>query len=414
MVATTAGRDAELVQVLKELEFRVAVTKAMLSTLELDYILYVILSGVTSRDGLGLNRAVLFLDDEEGRQLEVKLAVGPQSGEEAQRIWNEIEREEVSFSDLLPRYESFRARTETQGLTRELASFALPLNKLHQLAETFDGSDDATEVALSAVLARCLVDQTCFFSNTLRVGQEVGETNGERVEFVNVAVVPLSVESRVIGALVADNYFTRHQVDGDVVRRLEAISNLAALAIDRARLHERTVAMAEIDGLTGVYNRRHYGDVLAKAMDGAARTGQQVSIVLFDLDHFKRVNDVYGHLVGDEVLKDVAHIIVGHLRGSDMVARYGGEEFVLLLRHTSTEAAVRVAEKLRERVKGALLAAGQVGGLTMSAGVATSEVDDDPNSLFARADRALYAAKQGGRDRVAVAVASRAAPAAAE
>lgn len=397
-------RDAELVQLLRELEFRMAVTKAMLSTLELDYILYVILSGITSRDGLGLNRAVLFLDDEEGRELKVNLAVGPQSGEEAQRIWTEIERDEVNFPDLLPRYDAFKLRAAvTQGLTRELASFSLPLNKLQALAGTFDVDRQPPDAALSAVLARSLVDRKVFFSNSLRVWQEVGGTGGEMVEFVNVAVVPLSIESRVIGAVVADNYFTRHPVDADVVRRLEAITNLAALAIDRARLHARTVAMAEIDGLTGVYNRRYYSEALERVLDAASRSGQQVSIAVFDLDHFKRVNDEHGHLVGDELLKDIAKILVAQIRGSDMVARYGGEEFVLLLKNTSSAAAVQVAEKLRERIKTAPLAGGRLTGVTLSAGVATAHAGESAVALFERADRALYAAKQQGRDRVVVA-----------
>jgi diguanylate cyclase (GGDEF)-like protein len=393
-------RDQELLQVLRELEFRMAVTRAMLSTLDLQYVLYVILCGVTSGDGLGLNRAVLFLDDEEGRELKVTLALGPQSGEEAQRIWTEIEREEVQFPDLLPRYEAFRRDTRAQGLTQQLSSFALPLNRVDALADTLDLAAPQAEVALPAVLARCLVDRKPYYSNELIVRQEVGGIAGELIEFRNVAVVPLSVEDRVIGVLFADNYFTEHPVDADVVRRLEALTNLAALAIDRARLHARTVAMAEIDGLTGVYNRRYYSAKLARSMETASRSGNELSIVVFDLDNFKGINDQHGHLVGDEVLKDVARIIQAHVRASDMVARYGGEEFVVLLKNTHGTAAAQVAEKLCQTVRNSSLAGGQVEGLTLSAGVAASDGRESAETLFARADHALYSAKQQGRDRV--------------
>jgi diguanylate cyclase (GGDEF)-like protein len=235
----------------------------------------------------------------------------------------------------------------------------------------------------------------------MRLVQEVGGGGGLIMRFSNVAIVPLSVENRLIGAIVADNLFTQHPVAADELRSLHAMGNLAALAIDRARLHARTVAMAEVDGLTGVYNRRYYSKALERAIEAAQRGGQCLSIVLFDLDHFKQVNDVHGHLVGDQVLKDIAHILVADVRGSDMVARYGGEEFVILLKNTACEAAVQVAEKLRTRVKETALAGERVCGLTLSAGVAAMHDGDSATQLFERADRALYAAKQAGRDRVA-------------
>jgi diguanylate cyclase len=127
-----------------------------------------------------------------------------------------------------------------------------------------------------------------------------------------------------------------------------------------------------------------------------------LSIVIFDLDLFKRCNDEFGHLVGDQVLKDVARLLVQSVRQADMVARYGGEEFVILLPDTGPEAASRVAEKLREVVKKAVLADGRITGLTLSAGVATTRGHDSAEQLFERADRALYRAKESGRDQVMV------------
>ncbi|MBK6849917.1 MAG: GGDEF domain-containing protein [Proteobacteria bacterium] len=392
---------------LKELEFRMVVTTAILSTLDLDYVLYVILSGITSRDGLGFNRAFLLLDDEEGRTLKVRLAVGPRTGEDAQRIWTEIEREEVNFPDLLPRFEAFLQDTVSQALTREMASFSVPRNRLEALAATVfqaDGEGEAEgDAPLVGVLARCMLNGTPWCSNALTLRHEVGGTAGRIVELRHVAVVPLAVEGRLIGAIFADNLFTGHSVAAEELRSLHALGNLAALAIDRARLHQRTAAMAEVDGLTGVYNRRYYSAAVDRALESARRSADSVSIILFDLDRFKRCNDQHGHLIGDEVLKDVARILTAGVRGSDVVARYGGEEFIVLLRSTGQEAAVQVAEKLRAKVKESPLAEGQVHGVTLSAGVATTSGEESAHALFDRADRALYRAKLAGRDQVVLA-----------
>jgi diguanylate cyclase (GGDEF)-like protein len=375
------------------------VTTVMLSTLDLDYILYVILSGITSGDGLGFNRALLFLDDAEGRALRVKLAVGPESLEEAERIWNAIEHENINFVDLLPRFEAFQNDTACQKLTRKMSTVVLPLNRLDQLAASPHTLILSHEAPLAAVLARCLVNRTPFASNSLALRQEVGGTGGEMLDLQNVAIVPLVVERDLIGAIVADNAFTGKEVDSEGLRSLHAMGNLAALAIDRARLHARTVAMAEVDGLTGVYNRRYYSEALEKALVAAEQGGQPLSIIVFDVDHFKRYNDEHGHLVGDELLKDVAGLLVKHLRASDMIARYGGEEFVVLLKDTPAESALQVAEKLRTIICKTPLAQGRIENLTLSAGVASTGGGETADQLFARADQSLYEAKKNGRDK---------------
>ena len=214
-------------------------------------------------------------------------------------------------------------------------------------------------------------------------------------------MVPLSIGGRLIGAILADNYYSETRVRSDMLPLVAGLANLAALAIDRARLHAKTVAMAEVDGLTGVFNRRQYELELQRSMERCHRSGQPLSIVVFDLDYFKRTNDEHGHLVGDQVLKDVARLLVANVRKSDRVARYGGEEFVVLLENTPLRRAGTVARKLCRLVKGAPLAGGLVQGLTLSAGVAeTRGQDQNPEQLFQRADRALYRAKAEGRDRV--------------
>jgi diguanylate cyclase (GGDEF)-like protein len=390
----------ELQELNRELEFRSTVTAAMLGTLDLEQILYVILSGITSGDGLGFNRAFLFLDDEAGRSLRITMAVGPGSLEEARQIWERIDRDRLTLPDLLPRYELYKRDERAHQLTRRLSSFFLPLSGLEAIAAIDQRLFTDTQAPLVRVLARCLLTRSPFATNAMTLVHEIDGAGGEVLEFRDVAIVPLTVTDRLIGAILADNIYNAQPVDSEDLRRLHALGNLAALAIDRARLHAKTVRMAEVDGLTGVYNRRYYETELRRALETARRTGQQLSIVVFDLDHFKDYNDRYGHLVGDELLKAVARLIQGSVRQSDMVARYGGEEFVVLLADTGLDAALQVAEKLRQIVRRALLADGKVQGLTLSAGVATTRGEESAEQLFERADRALYAAKDQGRDRV--------------
>ena len=135
-----------------------------------------------------------------------------------------------------------------------------------------------------------------------------------------------------------------------------------------------------------------------------AETGKPVSIMLFDIDHFKRVNDTYGHAIGDEVLKAVTDHVSESVRETDLLARYGGEEFVLVMPATDVEIALKVADRIRERLSHQTIPAGTAGSsvtVTISAGVAsTFDPLETPDSLLKRADEALYAAKQNGRNLV--------------
>jgi diguanylate cyclase (GGDEF)-like protein len=402
---TPPSLDAEktrerLDRVERELEFHLTVTTAILGTLDLEKILYVLLSGVTSGDGLGFNRAFLFLDDDAGRDLRITMALGPPDQQAALEIWDTIDRQGLHLPELLRRFEDYRQQPSAQALTRKLAGFSLPLCHLPRIAVPFPALVLSLEAELAVVLAHTLTTRSPFASNGLTLRHEIGGAAGEVVSFRNFAIVPLLVHNRLIGAILADNIYSGRAVGSDDLRRLHLVSNLAAMAIERARLHAKTVAMAEVDGLTGVYNRRHYEEEIARNLEAAARTGSAFAMVILDPDRFKRINDAHGHLVGDQVLKEIARLLVENVRGTDVVARYGGDEFVVLLAETSVQAAAQVAEKLRDRVKQSALAGGVVSGLTLSAGVAGSQGRESPEQLFERADRALYAAKEGGRDRV--------------
>lgn len=152
------------------------------------------------------------------------------------------------------------------------------------------------------------------------------------------------------------------------------------------------------DKLTGIYNRAKFNTILINDIEKASETGATFSVLMFDIDKFKSVNDTYGHLVGDNVLVTLSKIIRKNIRSSDLFARWGGEEFMLILPSSSLENGVKVAELLRQRVEEYTF--DDVGHVTCSFGVTSFERGDDLDSLLTRVDEALYEAKESGRNRV--------------
>ncbi len=222
----------------------------------------------------------------------------------------------------------------------------------------------------------------------------------------SLRVVPLRAQPLaredppVLGTLVLGSSrpgaFTR-----DLTRQLEVVAMQAAESIQRARLFEATERLATTDGLTGLVNHRTFQGRLEEHLQAAQRHGRTLSIILCDIDHFKSVNDTYGHPVGDQVLRGVARILAAQARVTDLAARYGGEEFAVVMPETDTTGAMVIAERIRERVAALVTETGQ-GPLqvTLSLGVATFPADAARKpELVERADACLYHAKRGGRNR---------------
>lgn len=391
-------RENEIERLQRELDFRMAVTTAIVGTLELETILYIILSGITSGKGMGFNRAFLFLADESGRQLRIRLAVGPTSPHSAEEIWASLAKQSYGLDDLLRRCRELCDDAETLRLTAQLRDFNLALNAMESVAAPSHILYLNQDSSLESVLSRCILNRAPFCSNALVMS--FPQVEDVEISFRNFAIVPLAVRDRLVGAIVADNFYNRRPVGAEELRSLHSIGNLAAMAIDRAQLHARTVAMTEVDGLTGVYNRRFYEKAVVDSLALVKRSGHGLAVVIFDVDNFKRVNDNFGHLVGDQLLKEIAQLLVANVRQVDKVARYGGEEFVILLADADADAAIQVAEKLRRTVHDAAFVGGTVGRVTLSAGVAAARDEDVADTVFQRADRALYRAKNDGRDRV--------------
>lgn len=168
----------------------------------------------------------------------------------------------------------------------------------------------------------------------------------------------------------------------------------------RKRAEEEIHLLATTDSLTGIANRREFSSILARELDRAKRYGTPMSLAMYDIDYFKRVNDTYGHDVGDYVLQALTGLVKENIRATDVVARWGGEEFMVLMPQSDIEAARNASEKLRLAIAGHHF--DKLDKLTVSFGIAAFEPQDDLNSLLKRVDEALYRAKAQGRNRVEI------------
>lgn len=218
----------------------------------------------------------------------------------------------------------------------------------------------------------------------------------------NVVVVPLAVDGAVLGAVAIEaGGGAGARVGAAALAMLEHVVSRAALAVRNAQLVAELSRLARSDALTGLTNRRGFDESFARETARARRTAEPVTVVLIDIDHFKRVNDDHGHEVGDEVLRHVGRRLAETARSMDVCARIGGEEFVVLLPGCAAAEGLQAAERFRTAIADAAPLP-----VTASAGVATLGLHvDDPEALLGAADAALYEAKRAGRDRSEVAAA---------
>ncbi|MHC4662131.1 MAG: GGDEF domain-containing protein [Planctomycetota bacterium] len=223
----------------------------------------------------------------------------------------------------------------------------------------------------------------------------------ERTDSEVAVSLPIVVDEELLGAV---RLFVHESElpDGGVTtleKRTESLINHIGLAIKTPTLYDRAV----IDGLTGLFNRRHFSSQLGKYFGACRRLGQTLGLVLIDIDHFKKVNDTYGHISGDKVLRGVASVMNATVREYDTCYRYGGEELAILLPGATLTDALVVAERVRDGVE-TRETKGEPGeniSVTVSAGVATFVPGmTDSAELIATADAGLYSAKEGGRNRV--------------
>jgi diguanylate cyclase (GGDEF)-like protein len=211
--------------------------------------------------------------------------------------------------------------------------------------------------------------------------------------------VPLIFLGEKLGVIALDSA-SKDVFHHDELQALESVADICAAAIQNAAYFDRMRQLAYIDGLTGIHNRRFFEMRVMEELERACRFQGRMSVIMIDIDNFKRVNDEFGHLLGDEVLRTVSSLMKQQTRKMDVVCRYGGEEFAIIVPETSYENAMHVAEKLRRQIADHHFP-GVPRAVTISCGVADYPTHGlTRDEVVAAADAALYTAKEAGRNRV--------------
>lgn len=219
----------------------------------------------------------------------------------------------------------------------------------------------------------------------------------------HVLAVPLTMQGKAEGILCVLNKLNQKPFSQEDADTLSTLAVHAGVAIDNARFVEKIKQQAVTDSLTGLYNHMEFQKQLTKEIYRSRRYKNELSLLILDLDHFKLVNDTYGHQVGDAVLKEIARILSTHLRSIDKVFRYGGEEFAIILPQTAKEDAKVISERIRASIAASSYHSdpGAPVEVTISIGLSTFPHDaQGRKELIGTADQALFAAKRAGRNRV--------------
>lgn len=225
------------------------------------------------------------------------------------------------------------------------------------------------------------------------------------IDLKSVKVFPMADHNQAVGALVVGSRDAEKELSKAEVRMLKTVSTHAAITLSNAEMYRKMEMMATTDGLTGLATRRRFLELVSEAIARAERFGGRVSLLMVDADHFKSINDTYGHPVGDIVLQKISKILSEEARRVDVVGRYGGEEFIAMLAETNMAGALQVAERMRQQIA-ELVIQGEFGRVqvTVSMGLATyPDHGANVEKLLKAADQALYAAKENGRNQVRVA-----------
>ena len=214
-------------------------------------------------------------------------------------------------------------------------------------------------------------------------------------------VLPMRADGSPVGTLSVFTRSSERRISDRELDELERLAAKAGPALENARRYAEARALADLDGLTGVHNRRYFHETLAREMARAHRYGRQLAVVIFDLDDFKLTNDRVGHLAGDAVLAEAAQRMLSVVRTADVPCRVGGDEFAVVLPESDAEDAEFLAGRIADAISARPI--GAAGTLSLSAGVAELRPGDRPNDLFQRADDALYRAKELGKARTVAA-----------
>jgi diguanylate cyclase (GGDEF)-like protein len=364
------------------------ITNAMRTTLNLPEVLYIILSAVTSHEGLGFNRAMLFLANKSRSALEGVMAIGPISDEEAYTTWNKIREENLSLGKIVDMFH----RIETHVVKS-------PLNNLVKKTRVLLGNNNS-----NSILALCMLEGMNFEITTRASRNKINDTVLEALKIDLFVCVPLKGKHETQGVLLVDNMVTKKPITKDDIRILTMFANQAGLAIENAHLYETTKYQAHTDSLTRLWNHGYFQNAITEHIKQAKINKSEVSLAMIDLDNFKAYNDILGHQKGDVALREVASILKKGTRSQDIACRYGGEEFAIIMPNASKEASAQVIERLRQAIERTFKREEKKTSyppLTISAGLSSFPEDaQKKEDLIKKSDQALYVAKREGKNKI--------------
>ncbi len=381
MIEEIGKLKKELERTKYELSILYEISNAMRTTLKLDEILYIILTGVTAHFGLGFNRAALFLVNEKEKIIEGRLGIGPETGEEAGRVWTQIEQEKMNLDDLI----SVSGFAAESGFNKQICHLKLPLQEKN-----------------GGLMAFCVSDGMPLYLTKETLEKYAQDHVVQLLKNEELVIVPLKLKDKVTGLILADNFVTKNPITKENIRMLTMLANQAGLAIENSRLYEKTVIRSHSDYLTGLWNHGYFQLVFQAELEKVKAVRAPLSLLMVDIDDFKVYNDTLGHQLGDDILKELALLIRNQSRRMDYVCRYGGEEFTIILPHTEKKEAFIIAERLRSDIERySFIKDGVLPNkkLTVSIGIASfPENGESASELISFCDKMLYQAKRKGKN----------------
>lgn len=377
--------QAELRKTRRQLVLLYEVGNLMRTTLQLDETIFLILSAVTSHEGLGLNRAVLFLVEEGRLELRGVFGVGPKDPSVSAAVWKDIDERQLRLEGFIDVYRKEKGNIDAE-LNSIIQSIRIPL------------AED------QGIIARTVLEGMPFAALSDDVREKILDPALKALSVNHFVVVPIKGKDSVIGALLVDNVATRKPITKDDTLNLTMLADHAGLAIENAKIFGRVLETSHKDSLTELWNHAHFHELLTQSLAVAKLQKGRLSLVLFDVDDFKRYNDQLGHQQGDRALQAISRISKSALRRNDYIARYGGEEFAVILPGSHKDEAIQLAEKLRKQIEkqtAGVFGSDTVKPITISVGIATYPDDaEDREKLIYCADAALYEAKRIGKNRI--------------
>ena len=385
MIEKIKKLQRELKKTKSELWLLHEISNAMRTTLNLPEVLYIILSAVTSQEGLGFNRAMLFLVTKNRSVLEGVMAIGPTNSEEAYTIWKKIEEEQLSLDKIVDMFHRIESHVLKAPLNTNVKKIKLSL------------SDS------SSILTMCALESMNFEATTTSKRAKIKDQVLDKLNIDLFACVPLKGKQESQGVLLVDNMINKEPITKDNIRILSMFANQGGLAIENAHLFEKTKFQAHTDSLTRLWNHGYFQDALGDALAVAKREKTSLVLAMMDLDNFKAYNDTLGHQKGDIALREVASIFKKSTRKEDLICRYGGEEFAIIMPGIERDNALHIIERLRASIEKTFKRPqkkGPLPPLTISTGIASFPDDSTrKESLIKKADNALYLAKKQGKNK---------------